>query len=331
MRSANAVEEAVRDRLVHVDPLDRDADLAGRREAALDGAIDRRVQIGIRQHDHRVLAAEFERAADQAFRRLPRHQPAGARAAREHDVIRRALRAPARAAARPRDDAEDVRRKACLAQQVHRPQRREAGLYIRFENRRVAGHQCRHRVRHRQVQRIVPRDNQADHTDRRFEFAGPGEQGKGALAPPRPQQALGAPRVIARDDGGIQNLFECVPPRLAGLPLDEIEHFILALEQQVVKAQKDARAIGKRARAPRRLGRRVRASRRVPDPRRFRPGWRRWRRPCRARARQWSHEARRARVICASKRSSSEAERRNQPGRLGRIRCLRVRLLENST
>ena len=45
-----------------------------------------------------------------------------------------------------------------------------------------------------------------------------------------------------------------MPPCLAGLPLDEIEHFILAFEQQVVKAQKDPLAIGKSARAPRRLG-----------------------------------------------------------------------------
>jgi hypothetical protein len=36
--------------------------------------------------------------------------------------------------------------------------------------------------------------------------------------------------------------------------LDQVEHFILALEQQVVKAQKDSRAIGEGARAPRRLG-----------------------------------------------------------------------------
>ncbi len=64
-------EKPVRDRPVYEDALDRDADLAGRREAALDGAIDSRVQVAIRQNDHRVLAAEFEGAADQAFRRLP--------------------------------------------------------------------------------------------------------------------------------------------------------------------------------------------------------------------------------------------------------------------
>ena len=236
VRAANAVEEPVRDRPVYEDAFDRDADLAGRREAALYGAIDGRVQIAIRQNDHRVLAAEFEGAADQAFRRLPGHQPAGARAAREHDVVYVLSERGSEQRPVSGDDAEHVQWKACLAQQVYRPQRREAGLYIRFENRRIAGHQRRHRVRHRQVQGIVPRDNQADHADRRFEFAGSCEQGKGALALTRLQQAVGAPRVIACDDGGIQNLFECMPPRLAGLPLDEIEHFILAFEQQVVKA-----------------------------------------------------------------------------------------------
>src|ERR1039458_6455296 len=82
-----AGKERFGDRLVYVNPLDGDADLARRGEASPDGAIDRRLQIGTGEHDHGVLAAEFERAADQTLRRLPRHQPAGAGAAREHHII----------------------------------------------------------------------------------------------------------------------------------------------------------------------------------------------------------------------------------------------------
>ena len=246
-------EESLGDRFVHVDPLDRNADLARRREASLDRAIHRRLQIGIRQHDHGILAAEFERAPDQPLRRLPRHQPAGARAAREHHVIRALAQRRPEQRAFARDHAEYVRRKTRLAQQVHRPERRETGLHIRFEHRGVARHQRRHRVGHRQVERIIPRDDEADHAHRRLEFPGPGQQRQGALAPARTQQSLRPPRVVARDDRGVQNLFECVPPRLAGFPLDEIQHFVLALQQQIVKAQKDARAVGKRAPAPGRL------------------------------------------------------------------------------
>ena len=36
------------------------AALAGREEGAVDGAFDRRLEVGVVEHDHRVLAAHFE-------------------------------------------------------------------------------------------------------------------------------------------------------------------------------------------------------------------------------------------------------------------------------
>ncbi len=50
------------------------------------------------------------------------------------------------------------------------------------------------------------------------------------------------PRVVARDDRAIEHLFERVAAGLAGFELDEVEHFGLALEHEVVKAEKDAAA-----------------------------------------------------------------------------------------
>ena len=73
--------------LGHVEALDRDAQLAGRREARLDGTRGGLVDVGAGQHDHRVLAAELERAADQPGRSLLGDELAGRGRAGEADVV----------------------------------------------------------------------------------------------------------------------------------------------------------------------------------------------------------------------------------------------------
>jgi hypothetical protein len=51
---------------------------------------------------------------------------------------------------------------------------------------------------------------------------------------------LGMVCVVAGDDRGVEHLFQGVPARLTGFELQEIEHLALAVEQEIVEAEKDA-------------------------------------------------------------------------------------------
>ena len=81
------LDEPVVDLVGDEDPLDRDAELAGVGEARPDGALGGPLDVGVAQHQHRVLAAELERAADQPLRALRGDQPAGRGRAGEADVV----------------------------------------------------------------------------------------------------------------------------------------------------------------------------------------------------------------------------------------------------
>src|SRR5207302_4904908 len=73
---------------------------------------------------------------------------------------------------------------------------------------------------------------------------------QGAFAAARAEETLRAAGVVAGNDRGIEDFFKGVAARLAGLPLDEIEHFVLTLEQQIVEAEEDARAVRESAAVP---------------------------------------------------------------------------------
>ena len=60
MRSVSAVDESVVDALRHDQPRRGRAALAGGEERAVDGAFDRDLQVGVVEHDQRVLAAHLE-------------------------------------------------------------------------------------------------------------------------------------------------------------------------------------------------------------------------------------------------------------------------------
>ena len=61
------VGEGVGDLLVHVEALDRDAELAGVGEGGDHGALDGAVEVDVLGDDHGVLAAQLGRHADEAL------------------------------------------------------------------------------------------------------------------------------------------------------------------------------------------------------------------------------------------------------------------------
>ena len=79
-RGGEALEEGLRDRGLHVEALEGDAELAGVGERAPHGTPCSGIQVSVRQHEHRVLAAELQAEADEALPGPTGHDPAHCRA-----------------------------------------------------------------------------------------------------------------------------------------------------------------------------------------------------------------------------------------------------------
>ena len=109
-----ARHEGVVDGVVHVEALDADAELAAVGADAAHGAADGGVEVGVGQHEQRVLAAELHRAVLEAAGGLRRDGPAGGRRAGEHQVVGGVDERLAELAAASRDDLQQVARQAGL-------------------------------------------------------------------------------------------------------------------------------------------------------------------------------------------------------------------------
>ena len=77
------IHEAVKDAALHIEAFKRNAHLTRIGEAPLDRAVDGPAEVGVIQHDHRVLAPQFERALGQILAGLAGNTPAGFGAAGE--------------------------------------------------------------------------------------------------------------------------------------------------------------------------------------------------------------------------------------------------------
>ena len=84
-RVGEPVDERVVESRRHGDPLDPRARLAAVREGAPERALDGPVEVGVVEHEHRVLAAELEHDRAESLGRGPRDVPADLDRAREHD------------------------------------------------------------------------------------------------------------------------------------------------------------------------------------------------------------------------------------------------------
>ena len=248
------VPEAVVDLVGHEHPLHRDAQLAGVGEARADGALGGPVEVGVTQHQDRVLAAELERAADQPVGALLRDQPAGGRRAGEADVVGALDHRPTEVAAGAGDHVPQTLGEAGLLQELGAEEGREHRLGIGLGDHRVAGQQRGQPVAQRHRERVVPGRDDADHALGDMVDLDPGQPGHG------PQPALGVEVVVRRTGvvaGGqrdVQRLVERVLARLARLPADQVDDLVLAVEHQVVQAEQDLRAVLERRLRPRLLG-----------------------------------------------------------------------------
>ena len=159
--------ELLHERLVQiardVDPLDARTRLAAVGEGAPERALDRSVEVGILEDEHRVLAAELERDRAETLACGGRDFRTDVGGAREED-----LRDPARAdellagGRIPLHDAHEPRRRARLLERALHPAPRERRELGRLDHDRVPGGHGRDRLRERDPEREVPR---RDHRD----------------------------------------------------------------------------------------------------------------------------------------------------------------------
>ncbi len=248
-----AREEAVVELLVYIDPLDPDADLAGVGEAGLHSASDRCVDVGVGAHDHRVLAAELQRGPDQPAAGLRGQLAAGGGRAGEGQVVD--LVEQGRPDDRPAagDHLPHVVGKARLARDRPGGQQAQRRLRVGLAEHRVARQQRRDHVAHGEEERVVPRGDDADQPLRV-----PGDPGAHDAGHAGRRSGLGEVRrrvtgVVHRHRRQSQELDPGVDTGLAGLPLDDVEHLLLVLEQQRGEPEHDRGPLGQWYAGPARL------------------------------------------------------------------------------
>src|SRR5699024_5564237 len=80
--------ERLADARLDVEPFERDTELASVGERAADRTLDGFPEVGVVEHEKRVLPTELHRAVDQVRSGLFGDRPARFRTPREHQVVR---------------------------------------------------------------------------------------------------------------------------------------------------------------------------------------------------------------------------------------------------
>ena len=161
-------DEVVVDGVVHEHALAAQAGLAGVPVAADDDGLDRRVDVGVLAHDHRVRAAELERDALHLRACDRDHVPADLGGAGEGDPAHVGMAdervADVRAAAR--DDVEHAVGHAGLGEDARDLERRQRRRGRRLGHDGVAARQRRRDLRPQQREREVVGGDRGAHADR---------------------------------------------------------------------------------------------------------------------------------------------------------------------
>ena len=165
------LDELVRDRLVEVEALDREAGLPAVEEAADARCTDRGVDVGVVEDDHGVGAAELERHALHASRRelgdvLSDRSRPGERHLRDSPFGDEGLTEHRPLAG---DHLEDVRPADLLAHDLGDPEGRQRRRLRRLRDHHVAADERRPELVAEQRRREVPGDDRDDDPERPLE------------------------------------------------------------------------------------------------------------------------------------------------------------------
>ena len=247
-------DELVVGRLLDVDALNRGARLAAVEHGAPDRGVRRPLEIGVGEHDHRVLSAELEAVRDQPLGSAPGDLPARARGAGELDEIGFVDQ---RGAGRSRtgqalEHPRSTHVLAPAADDLARGERRELR---RLDRDRRARQQRGHRIDQ------GPQDGEvewADDADDRKRPVGDREllaRGQQAVRSRMRvgQEPLGAPSVVLEQVDREGNLQGRLLPRLSRLALEQRGDPFIVVEQPVTQAPDPLTPAARSERLPGRL------------------------------------------------------------------------------
>ena len=127
---------------MHIEPVRRGAGFAHIAHLRDHGAVDRRINVGVIEHDEGGIAAEFHRRPDDVVGGFMQELPADfGRAGERHDAYARIVKHRAHDfAGRARgNNVDDARRYASLLENRHQRQHGEWRVRCRLEHHRTAG------------------------------------------------------------------------------------------------------------------------------------------------------------------------------------------------
>jgi hypothetical protein len=217
--------------------------------------VDRALQGRVGEHDHCVFAAQFQRARDQPGRRPARDGAAGARGAGEHDEVDRVDQRFA-GAPRSSDHLEDIRGPAAFGGHLLHHQGGQRGVLGGFEQHGVARRQRRDRIAERVDQRVVPRADHADDTDRLAagEHRAAGNERGERAHPVRAEVSLRRAGPVRERSDTIRQLDDRVLVALAALRDDARQDLRLVLQHPAAGLAQAAGAAAKAQLFPAGLG-----------------------------------------------------------------------------
>jgi hypothetical protein len=165
---AQTLDELVLDLRRHEESRAGRADLAAVAESAFSGIGSRALEIGVREHQHRVLAAELEHDRHGPLGRERHDPPPGLDAAGEADAAHQRVahqRLPC-LLAEAGDDVEDASGQARLPAELGQAQRGERRLLGGLEDRAAPGRECRRERADGHTEREVPGHEMGGHAKR---------------------------------------------------------------------------------------------------------------------------------------------------------------------
>jgi hypothetical protein len=248
---AQAIEEGLDDRLFDDRAAGGGAALSRRVERRVQHAVDRHVEIRVRQHDRRILAAHFELHASEALRADLRDAAADGVGSGERDGAHLRIRHEriAHVAAAAGDEIEHAFRNAGFVQDFDEFHAGERRLRRGLDHDGVAGHQRRRELPRRDRDGEVPRRDQRDDaerlTDGVHEDARP--LGRNRVA----REARAFAREIFEQADGARRLAFRFRDRLAFLAAEQIGHVVEARFEYLRGLQQDASAHRRRRVRPR--------------------------------------------------------------------------------
>ena len=236
--------------LLHDDAAGRGAALSGGTERAPESALNGQFEVGVIEHDHGILAAEFERAVLEALGRGRAHNLADRRGTGQRNGANRRVLGERRAHFGPEsgDDVDDALGYARIGQRLHQVESGKRSVLRGLDDAGVAADDRRQQLPRRNGHREIPRRDHAAHADRL-------PHGHGKLVGQlrrhgRTEQTAAFAGVVVGGVNRFLHIAACFFQDLAHLASHVTSVIFLTLDQDLGGAEYHLRAAGRRHQPP---------------------------------------------------------------------------------